>query len=619
MALLAKKGTIPLFFLLLFVSALILLTLHPTTTSNSQGPASFNHLPQDINPTAPKFTLVIKVLTFNRLSSLARCLYSLSNAHYDNSTKVHLHIYIDHFQQTPQDEKGPPDLDAKLNLSRQILGFVDRFKWDIGEKLVHYRTLNVGLQSQWLEAWFPTSDHEFAFVVEDDLEVSPMYFKFLKSLILQYYYDRANFNPMIYGASLQRPRFVPGKHGNKIQLDGRTQIFLYQLVGTWGQLLFPRPWKEFRFWYDTHKAKGLKPFLDGMVTTGWYKKLGERIWTPWFIKFIHERGYFNLYTNFMNERALCVSHRDAGVNYGKSVGPDSFLVDKTFYNDNLLELHPLSNLKWYNFCFKEVIPNQIIRSSDGLESNLRVIQKSNTIMLVNLQKASEPIVRNLLCHFERLGTGNYIFVGRTSDLLLDLARRGHPVIDVDQFYNSMNIQHSSKEAIKEILVIANVIKKSLELKYNFWMVDSNIVPLSSNLLLDFPDPSVNFHFGKNSECLYIKYSSASLKIWAAADFVHEVVAMADSFSFKDSVSLGNRYVQVVERLLEKYRVKYDRTGDWLFGLGSDSNQTSLGNGKKFVSWPSDLDLQVIGQKLVQLGLWAVDNEFSCTAVVCHSS
>lgn len=343
--------------------------------------------------------------------------------------------------------------------------------------------------------------------------------------------------------------------------------------------------------------------------------MGERIWTPWFIKFIHERGYFNLYTNFMNERALCVSHRDIGVNYGKSVGPDSFLVDKEFYDENLLELHPLSNLKWYNFCFKEVIPNRIIRTSDGLESNLRAIQKSNTIVLVNLQKASEPIVLNLLCHFERLGTDNYVFVGQTSDLLLDLARRGHPVIDAEKFYHSMNIQRSRNEATNEIVVIADVIKKSLELKYNIWMVDSNMVPLSSNLLLELPDPSVDFHFGKNSESLYIKYSSASLKIWAAADFVQKLVAMTDSVS-----SDNNRYVQVVEKLLENDRVKLDRSGDWvLFGLGSDSNQTSLGNGKKLVSWPSGMDLEIVEKKLIELGLWVVDGEFSCTAVVCHSS
>lgn len=58
---------------------------------------------------------------------------------------------------------------------------------------------------------------------------------------------------------------IIGKHGNKLQLDGETRLFLYQMVGTWGQLLFPKPWKEFRIWYDIHKAKSIKPLLQGMV------------------------------------------------------------------------------------------------------------------------------------------------------------------------------------------------------------------------------------------------------------------------------------------------------------------------------------------------------------------
>lgn len=98
----------------------------------------------------------------------------------------------------------------KLENSHRILEFVDGFVWNFGEKLVHYRTGNVGLQAQWLESWWPGSDDEFAFVVEDDLEVSPLYYKFLRGLIVNYYYNASNFSPFIYGASLQRPRFVPG-------------------------------------------------------------------------------------------------------------------------------------------------------------------------------------------------------------------------------------------------------------------------------------------------------------------------------------------------------------------------------------------------------------------------
>ena len=101
-------------------------------------------------------------------------------------------------------------MDQKLNGSHQILDFVDGFVWKFGDKIVHYRTENVGLQAQWLESWWPSDDNEFAFVVEDDLEVSPLYYKFLKGLILEYYYNESNYSPWIYGASLQRPRFVPG-------------------------------------------------------------------------------------------------------------------------------------------------------------------------------------------------------------------------------------------------------------------------------------------------------------------------------------------------------------------------------------------------------------------------
>lgn len=77
---------------------------------------------------------------------------------------------------------------------------------------MHYRTVNAGLQAQWLEAWWPTSDNDFVFVVEDDLEVSTLFYKFLRSFIVTYYYNSSNFSPSIYGASLQRPRFVPGSY-----------------------------------------------------------------------------------------------------------------------------------------------------------------------------------------------------------------------------------------------------------------------------------------------------------------------------------------------------------------------------------------------------------------------
>lgn len=202
-----RRHFLPL--ILLSVSALFFYSYYHSSLTLHPSDPNFTLRPQDPHQ---NFIFIVKVLAFNRLDSLSRCLRSLAAADY-LSDKVHLHVYIDHFARV----EGSNDVDQKLDESHRILEFVDGFDWKFGEKLLHYRTQNVGLQAQWLEAWWPGSDDEFAFVVEDDLEVSPLYYKFLRSLIVNYYYNASNSRPYIYGASLQRPRFVPG-----------TTLFLYR-------------------------------------------------------------------------------------------------------------------------------------------------------------------------------------------------------------------------------------------------------------------------------------------------------------------------------------------------------------------------------------------------------
>ncbi|XP_057801679.1 uncharacterized protein LOC131016898 [Salvia miltiorrhiza] len=600
-----------LLFLLLSLSSLFLSPSAP----NPQIHSPLHSLPTPSPP--PNFTFLIKVLTFNRLSSLSRCLNSLANAHYDAADKVHLHIYIDHF---PLDSA---DSDQRLNLSKQILDFVDGFDWRFGEKLVHYRTSNAGLQAQWLEAWWPSSDHEFAFVVEDDLEVSPLYYRFLKAVILNYYYNATNFSPSIYGASLQRPRFVPGKHGNKMQLDGESQIFLYQLVGTWGQLLFPRPWKEFRLWYNMHKSKGVKPFLDGMVTNGWYKKLGEKIWTPWFIKFIHSRGYFNIYTNFHHERALSVSHRDAGVNYGKTAGPDSYLLGENSVNFNLLEMYPLMDIKWYDFCFRQVVTNRIVTSSNELVNVLQSVQHKKFVLLVRLYGVPETVVRNMLCHFEGLNIRNYILVGPTSDFLIDLARRGHPVLDASSFSDfsklskSINFQDSTMELFKEILVVASVTRKNLELGYNTWVLDGNMLPRNNESFLDTFDRGNDLYVGKASRLLFVRSSSSTLKIWAG-DFPFKIASSVETLG-KPSVSTPI-FFYAVENLLKKQSVEFKNIDEMHLGLdfgALQANSSSFDRDNKFIIWSSETELDLLQKQLAHIDLWFLDGDSSCSSVVCH--
>ncbi|XP_064995185.1 uncharacterized protein LOC103978875 isoform X2 [Musa acuminata AAA Group] len=598
-----RRPLLPLLFFLSFAALLLLFSFHSTTSSSSRSSLllSENHNPN------PRFTFIIKLLTFDRIDSLRRCLRSLAATDYAGD-RVHLHVLVDHFR--PANGSSAPSVDRKLEESRRILDLIDRFRWVHGEKIVHYRTANAGLQAQWLEAWWPSSDDEFAFVVEDDLELSPLYYKFLKRLILKYYYDPANYDASIYGASLQRPRFVAGKKGNKLQLSSETRIFLYQMVGTWGQLLFPKPWKEFRLWYDEHKAKEIKPILQGMVTTGWYKRFGERIWTPWFIKFIHARGYYNLYTNFKQERALSISHRDAGVNYGKTVGPDSSLLVDESLDFSLTELPPLRNLKWYDFCFTETHPGRIVSNFDQLRSILHSL-KQKTIFVISLYQTTERIARNLICNLEKVGLVNFILLGGSPELLIDLARRGYPVVDTSQLVSSIrqvksiDLEHET-DIVKEIWIKATTVQKCLEFGYDLWLIDGNMIP-GSGLLPELPNPSYDFAIAKNAELLFVKSSPSSLKTWND-DYIHKVAAECKSLTGTNSPEMEHRnFAYLAMRGLdENAGARLWRLDDSDIGvkLGYDTmNHTE--SKLNMVFWDQEMALTSVQRELDRSGIWTV--------------
>ncbi|CAN8256540.1 unnamed protein product [Cochlearia groenlandica] len=612
-----KKNLLPLALFLFCLSVIIILVLVSETTQRSVADRRLNFRRNSGDP--PPFTFIIKLLTYDRIHSLSRCLKSIAAADYGvagDGGRIHLHVYIDHFSLAANDKPVKDNLKS----AKEIVEFVDRFEWRFGEKIVHYRTDNAGLQRQWLESWWPSSDHEFAFVVEDDLEVSPLYYRFLERVIRSYYYDASNFNPFIYGASLQRPRFVPGKHGNKIHVDPKTNVFLYQLVGTWGQLLFPKPWKEFRLWYDEHKSNGKKPFLDGMVTNVWYKRIGERIWTPWFIKFVQSRGYFNIYTNFPDEEALSVSHRDSGVNYKKTAGPDSQLLNTSSVGSDFPKLKPLSSLKWYDYCFSEVVPGRVVRNLHELGNILPSVQREKTVILVSLYDADEIFIKNLLCHFEKLNTRNHIFLGPSSELFYDLSRRGHPVIDSDMFLDKLvERKPSYPNSVKDSLGNAYVVKKCLELGYNTWVFSSNALLVDNGPLLHRINSEHDIYVGESSGILIVRSSLETQKLWSN-EFLRSIASSATKKAPHLKQSLD--FIRLVKELV-KQKGKRIKTFETL-GIAENSiaNYTlnqSLVDNKPVVRWSPEVSSSIVQTKLAELNLWLIDDDLSCKAVVCHRS
>lgn len=347
--------------------------------------------------------------------------------------------------------------------------------------------------------------------------------------------------------------------------------------------------------------------------------MGERIWTPWFIKFIHSNGYYNMYTNFLNERALAISHRDAGVNYGKTAGPDSNLLYEQPLDFNIWAMEPLKKLKWYDFCFREVQPWRFVRSYDELGSVLGSMQKQKPVVIVSFFRISNKMAKNLLCHIEKINTRNVIFIGGTPELTRDLAQRGYPVIDSEKLINSygsykwVRADRSRTDIMKDILATSITVKKSLELGHETWVIEGNIIPLS-DFFSELPDPSCRFFFAKNLEMVFVRNSQLSLKIWTD-DLISKLV--------KDSslVFVNHKhFAYFTRKALEESGVSdvcsFDESKIGI-EVGTDTSNRSSLNDSKMAFWSRNLDLNSTQRWLSYMELWLIDEDLSCVSVMCH--
>lgn len=97
-------------------------------------------------------------------------------------------------------------------------------------------------------------------------------------------------------------------------------------------------------------------YLSICTCLEWYRKLGEKIWSPYHTRWAYEQGMFNLYPNLPGRRALSDSHQDKGVTAGEDLGLSSTLIKKLNKNDWVLL--PVNALARYDFCFEQVPEGQ---------------------------------------------------------------------------------------------------------------------------------------------------------------------------------------------------------------------------------------------------------------------
>jgi hypothetical protein len=109
----------------------------------------------------------ISVITKDRPRSLARLLSSLSGAKFFGDT-----------------------LTFRINLEQtadiETMRLIENFQWSHGITVVHHRIIHGGLLPAVVESWYPHSNDSYGLLLEDDVELSPMFYAWIKMTILRY-------------------------------------------------------------------------------------------------------------------------------------------------------------------------------------------------------------------------------------------------------------------------------------------------------------------------------------------------------------------------------------------------------------------------------------------------
>jgi hypothetical protein len=268
------------------------------------------------------------VISYSRPHSLQRCLESLSRVDYLEK-EIGLTIYID----------GPT---SKLTI--QNLKVASKFNWPFGKKRIIQRLRNFGVFAQWFKS---VENSLFALIIEDDITVSPSIFRALNVV-----YSKID-QSIFYGITLQRAQWQLGltEKGTFRRLDLIDPMHFpvlvgYPAIGTWGQVIFPKHFQEFKKWYST--ASRIQK-IDGLIHEKWRLERKGDIWSYWFTRYALEKNLFNFYFNLPNGEALATSHRETGKHSDKTKGPQDKLLED--FDEKLFEQ---AKITLYDECFEEV-------------------------------------------------------------------------------------------------------------------------------------------------------------------------------------------------------------------------------------------------------------------------
>lgn len=190
----------------------------------------------------------IVVIAYNRVHSLQRLLTSLSKADYP-STTINLHISID------------------ASDSNEVAQLAANFNWKYGQKIIDIKEERRGLLKHVLECGELTEKYQSIIVLEDDVLVSPAFYRFAQISNEFYAQEDKIAGVSLFTYPVEENNFYPFE-----PLQDDSDVHFIQVASSWGQSWSREQWSKFRKWLQEHpngKPENLPAYIQEWGNNSW--------------------------------------------------------------------------------------------------------------------------------------------------------------------------------------------------------------------------------------------------------------------------------------------------------------------------------------------------------------
>ncbi|GAA95930.1 uncharacterized protein L969DRAFT_42203 [Mixia osmundae IAM 14324] len=246
----------------------------------------------------------ISVITRDRPDSLLRLMKSVEAAHFLGD-RVNI------------------GLNLEQNADFDTHKLVAQLEWPHGTLNIRHRVVVGGLIPAIVESWYPRNNDTYGVFLEDDVEVSPQFYAWLKFTILQYRYDASTKveAARLFGVSLYQQKNVELRNEGRRAFDAHalfadlglpaTRPYLSQVPCSWGAVYFPEQWKEFHHFLSLRFNESSLDITD-LIVPDIKSNRWARSWKKYFIELVYLRGYTMLYPNYADFVSFSTNHLEVG-------------------------------------------------------------------------------------------------------------------------------------------------------------------------------------------------------------------------------------------------------------------------------------------------------------------